>query len=262
MKRAMNLVCLLMFLQLALSFTLSLASIRLYLLPLSFLLPVSLLFVSGYRSQKREKISFSFSPVLSFLPLFPAFLGTVLLTSSLTAVISAAVGYVPSPVIPTGSGVEIFFTHIIFPAFSEELFCRYACLSLLSPYGKKGAVLASAVLFAIMHANFYQMPYAFVAGIFLGGITIASGSVIPAIAFHILNNAISVIVYFSGTGVTLAVYGAAFVLLPVGIAVCAKTGAYGKLRDIALDTTAREGFLSLLSPLAVLYILIMLVLAV
>ncbi len=262
MKKATNIVSVFMFLQLALSFAVSLTPFPSYLFPLTFLLPVPLIFVSGLRFQAREEINFSLSPILSFLPLFPAFLCAVALTSTFTAIVSSAVGYTPSPVIPTGNIAQIIFTHILFPAISEELFCRFLCLSILSPYGKKGAVIVSAILFAIMHGNFYQMPYAFIAGIFLGAITLASGSILPAIVFHILNNAFSVIVYYAGVPLTLALYGAAFVLFPIGVAICAKTGAYGKLRNIAVDASAREGLFSLLSPLCILYVLFMLALSV
>ncbi len=262
MKRAISYVSLFMLSHLALSFFLAMTPFYSYANALTFLLPLLLFLTPPFRELPRERLEFSLRPLAAFLPLFPVFLCAVILTSTLTAFVSSVIGYIPSPVLPSGGVIEVALTHILLPAICEELFCRYACLSLLSPYGKSGAVVISALMFSIMHGNFYQMPYAFVAGLLLGAITLCSHSVIPAIIFHILNNLISVVIYYSGDGATLAIYGVTLILLPVGFAIAVKNGAYRSLCETMTDGSARSYLSALISPLAIIYILIMLALAV
>ena len=67
--------------------------------------------------------------------------------------------------------VVIYFIYAaIIPAVVEELLFRKTVCGALTVYGKTTAVLISAVLFALMHANIEQLLYTFVAGLFLGWI--------------------------------------------------------------------------------------------
>ncbi len=79
------------------------------------------------------------------------------------------------------------------PAFCEEFLFRGAILSNLLPYGKNTAVLASAVLFALMHQNGGQLFYAFVAGIVLGLIYVRTRSIWGGVLLHFFNNLMSII---------------------------------------------------------------------
>ena len=63
----------------------------------------------------------------------------------------------------------------------------------LRKYGDWFAILTSAFVFALMHGNLVQAPFAFIAGIGLGYAVIASGSLWTGILVHLLNNSISVI---------------------------------------------------------------------
>lgn len=63
----------------------------------------------------------------------------------------------------------------------------------LRKYGDWFAILTSAFVFALMHGNLVQAPFAFIAGIGLGYAVIASGSLWTGILIHLLNNSISVI---------------------------------------------------------------------
>ncbi|MBQ8907500.1 MAG: CPBP family intramembrane metalloprotease [Clostridia bacterium] len=82
----------------------------------------------------------------------------------------------------------------LLPALFEELFFRHYLLSSLrGEGGYGGAVLLSALLFALLHADFYQMPYAFVAGLLLGIAALASGSFLLPCAMHLGNNLCSLL---------------------------------------------------------------------
>ena len=69
---------------------------------------------------------------------------------------------------------------------------RYIPLRLLLPYSRRSALLVSAIMFSLIHLNLFQIPYALFAGVALAFIVVLSGSILPAILLHALNNAISV----------------------------------------------------------------------
>ena len=79
---------------------------------------------------------------------------------------------------------------------------------MLAPYSKKNAIFISSFLFAFAHCNLFQIPYALIAGFILGTLTLATGSIIPSIVLHFLNNGLSVIMlkYAQSPWVMLAFY--------------------------------------------------------
>ncbi len=73
--------------------------------------------------------------------------------------------------------------------FGEEIFFRGTLLAgFLQRYSTKTALLVSALLFALAHANPYQFISAFVAGIVLGAIYIKTKSLWPCVFAHAANN--------------------------------------------------------------------------
>lgn len=87
--------------------------------------------------------------------------------------------------------VMVLLSSACIPALAEEFAFRGVILGLLRPYGKGLAVVVSAALFALMHGNLVQIPFAFVCGLGLGYATIRTGSLWPAIIAHFVNNAMS-----------------------------------------------------------------------
>ena len=81
---------------------------------------------------------------------------------------------------------------------SEELVLRGAVLKellrspRLSPWV---AIAISAVLFALIHFNPAQMPHAFLIGMLLGWMYYRTGSILPGVAFHWVNNSVAYILY-------------------------------------------------------------------
>ena len=78
------------------------------------------------------------------------------------------------------------YASILAPVWEELLF-RGLVLRKLRPYGKRFAVLGSALLFGLFHGNLLQTPYAIVIGLVLGYVTVEY-SIIWAIALHMFNN--------------------------------------------------------------------------
>lgn len=86
-----------------------------------------------------------------------------------------------------------FLKIAVVPPLVEEFACRGIILGSLRKYGDGFAVVASAILFGVMHGNFTQIPFAFLVGLSLGFITVKTNTIWIAVAVHAVNNGISVI---------------------------------------------------------------------
>jgi len=80
----------------------------------------------------------------------------------------------------------IVYTCIMAPIF-EEFIYRGAVLRSLEKYGRKFAILVSAILFGLMHGNFYQIFMAAGVGIILGYLA-TEYSIKLTILLHMCNN--------------------------------------------------------------------------
>ncbi len=180
---------------------------------------------------------------------------------------------------PLNTPVKIlmaFISTAIVPAVCEEFLYRGCVLSNLLPYGKTTALIGSALLFALMHGNFAQFFYTFVAGLVLGAVYIETGSIWAPTFIHLFNNFNSVIqqVFFEKNGETAEINIIIFiysVMLPVaGLAIAGwliyKRVKNGKLkleakptRHVKLERKALlKGFLN---PAMIVHIVISLGLA-
>lgn len=94
-------------------------------------------------------------------------------------------------------GLYAVYTVVLAP-IAEELAFRGAALSRLSKaFGKYGAAAVSALLFALYHWDVTVLAYTFVLGFFLAVIAWRSGSVLPSIIVHAVNNLLTLLVgYF------------------------------------------------------------------
>ncbi|MBO5670543.1 MAG: CPBP family intramembrane metalloprotease [Clostridia bacterium] len=77
----------------------------------------------------------------------------------------------------------------LLPAIFEEIALRGYVLGALRPHGEKLAIIVSALLFGLIHANIKQVPFAFALGLVLGWLTVQTNSILPAVALHFTNNA-------------------------------------------------------------------------
>ncbi len=97
--------------------------------------------------------------------------------------------------IPEGisGGLLYIFTVAVVPALVEEFAFRGVVMSHFRRFGNTFAILASSVLFGLMHGNLVQIPFAFAAGCIMAYIDIITDSLLPSIILHFLNNLISAI---------------------------------------------------------------------
>ena len=78
------------------------------------------------------------------------------------------------------------YASIFAPVWEEFLFRGYV-LRTLRPYGKRFAVLCSALLFGLFHGNLLQTPYAVIMGLILGYVTVEY-SILWSVLLHMFNN--------------------------------------------------------------------------
>ena len=81
----------------------------------------------------------------------------------------------------------------VVPAVSEELLFRGIIMGRLRKFGDGFAILASSVLFGLMHGNFVQIPFAFVVGLVLGWSLAKTNNFLVPMLIHFGNNFMSVV---------------------------------------------------------------------
>ncbi len=165
--------------------------------------------------RKMQKISGETNPVpltkpvsgsAAFLAVI-AGLGMCMLANYVTSIVSAMLAVfgleatTPDIAMPTGVlGVSLTVARIaVMAGVVEELSLRGFVMGNLRRYGDSFAIIISSFVFAFMHGNLIQTPFALVAGFGLGYFSVKTGSLWTGVIIHILNNLISVCVtYLNG----------------------------------------------------------------
>lgn len=105
-----------------------------------------------------------------------------------------------SPEISMAEGVGgiilTFFRVAVTAAIVEELSFRGFVMGNLRFYGDGFAIAVSSFIFAAVHGNMVQAPFALMAGFALGYFSVKTGTLWTGVIIHALNNALSVIVYY------------------------------------------------------------------
>lgn len=81
----------------------------------------------------------------------------------------------------------------VMPALLEEFAFRSVILQPLRKYGDRFAIVVSSLMFALLHGNMVQIPFAFVSGLTLSYFCITTGSIWTSVFIHFLNNFFSVV---------------------------------------------------------------------
>ncbi len=104
----------------------------------------------------------------------------------------------PDIAMPTGVlGVTLSVVRIgVVAAIVEESAMRGFVMGNLRRYGDGFAIVMSAFLFGFMHGNLIQAPFALIAGMGLGYLSVKTGTLWTGIIIHFLNNMISVSVTY------------------------------------------------------------------
>ncbi len=83
--------------------------------------------------------------------------------------------------------LTILYLVVIAP-LAEEIVFRGLILRTITPFSKKGAIVLSAMLFALMHKNIPQAVGAFGIGLIFAIVDTKANSIVPSIIMHSLNN--------------------------------------------------------------------------
>lgn len=96
-----------------------------------------------------------------------------------------------------GSFILAVIVLALIPAIGEELIFRGVVLNgLRKRFSDVKAVLLTALLFALMHANLQQLVYPFLLGAVMGWVAVRTGSLISSIIIHFTNNFLVVLSAF------------------------------------------------------------------
>lgn len=157
---------------------------------------------------------------------------------------------------------------VVVAPIAEEIVFRGLILKVLSPFGKKNAILLSAVLFALMHKNIPQAVGAFVIGIIFAIVDTKANSIVPSIIMHFLNNILPCLMNINASikspAITIAynVLVDAVVLLGIFIAIFKGRQLFSLKEETASENSAlpekQKRLIIFLNPVIVIYILILL----
>lgn len=104
------------------------------------------------------------------------------------------ISFPPQELEPVDTGLTFvlyFVFSAVIPAIFEELFLRGIVMNLLLPSGRRFAVVASALIFTIMHTQVQSFIPVFGAGVVLACIYMYTGNIYVSMALHFVNNAYS-----------------------------------------------------------------------
>ena len=112
----------------------------------------------------------------------------------------------------------------LLPGLVEELLFRgYIQTRLVARWGSVWGVFWTALMFGISHLDLMQGAFAVAVGCILGFLTVRTGSIVPAMICHAVNNTLSMVLSVSGgedhpgKGVSLSMLLAGLVILPLAI---------------------------------------------
>ncbi len=80
------------------------------------------------------------------------------------------------------------FCSVLLPAILEEVVFRGVILEEYRSYGSVWAAVLSSLLFAMLHLSWENFPFYFFMGLVFSVIVIASNSIVPTVALHVLVN--------------------------------------------------------------------------
>lgn len=177
--------------------------------PLIYVLLPFVLVYMLYNREEKNSVDIFDLPKSKELFLFSVFAGLLVCslgdraTSIFSAFVSAAgVNFelpdTAEPNTPIGCFLQII-AYAVVPPLVEELAMRGIVMQPLRKYGDRFAIVVSSVLFAALHGNMVQIPFAFISGLALGYFAIVTNSIWTSVAIHFLNNFLATIIsiYYS-----------------------------------------------------------------
>jgi membrane protease YdiL (CAAX protease family) len=156
-------------------------------------------FLAIFRVDLRSTASFRFPQPLRTVP-------AVILLTVAGWIVSMQVGMTTEQLVPMPKAIEDLFRQlldrsqplgllaaiVVAAPLTEEYLCRGIVLPALQRrWGSAIAIVGSALAFGALHMNPWQFFYAALLGVTLGWLRVQSGSIVPGVLLHALNNLIS-----------------------------------------------------------------------
>ena len=139
-------------------------------------------------------------------------------------------------------GLAIICNIFAAPILEEIIFRGLICDRLRKGIPTWLAVAISAALFSLAHGQPVQMVYTFAMGLVLGYIFVRTGSIVPTIIIHMVNNAVSTILVYSGLGINVTVFRVLAIVSIVALvtifALVKKSDRKNNRAEVELQTTA------------------------
>lgn len=127
-------------------------------------------------------------------------------TSSFVGMMETAGVELTAPDVSVPEGIIGRLIYVVWvavvPALIEEFAMRSVVMQPLRRYGDGFAIVATAFVFAVLHGNLVQAPFAFIAGAGIGYAVCITNSVWTGVLIHFCNNFYSVLVDFLLADVT------------------------------------------------------------
>ena len=118
------------------------------------------------------------------------------------------------PVVPTiPSYIMNALATAVVPPFVEELLFRGVILSQFRKYGDVFAIIASALLFGLLHRNFSQIVFAFICGLALGITLVRTNNIWIPVSIHMFVNGFYVLLNIVRFHCSAATYTAVFYII-------------------------------------------------
>lgn len=238
-----------------------------YMLSILFILATTRQPILNLVPVDKAKISFYFEGTGVLLGL--SVIGAV--SSGIITVLLKDVGIsvnntIATPSLTPFAIVSYFIIYAFLPAFFEEIMFRGIILNLLKKYSNGFAVFTSSILFALLHQNISQIPFAFISGAALALFAMRTNSIVVPMVMHFINNcfavALSLIrIYCSDTYITvifLSVYAIYLILGILGAANLVKKteSTFGITRTKSLLTTRLKYKYAIFSEWGTVYVVI------
>ena len=176
---------------------------------LMFTLPF-LIILSGCGYKLHEIVSFGKPKTEFLLPLILISIGFCSFANIAGSVIVSVLAefgiYVPDPMPEEPRGIfgmaVTFIGTTIVPPIVEEFAMRGLVMGSLRKHGDGFAIIASALLFGLVHGNLMQIPFAFIVGLALGFAVVKTGSIWTGVIIHAVNNGAATLMGWATEGLS------------------------------------------------------------
>ena len=119
----------------------------------------------------------------------------------------------PCPFLPLPSYIMNALATAVVPPFVEEFLFRGVILSQFRKYGDVFAIIASALLFGLLHRNFSQIVFAFICGLALGITLVRADNRWIPVSIHMFVNGFYVLLNIVRFHCSTATYTAVFYII-------------------------------------------------